>query len=102
MSVITTLNLPKDVINELGLQRFAAETGQELINFYSEDTVSLSDSQEKRSIKKNMSTKLRKKKVHVPSLLPDLQQIIWDLPPSSNTKNIPGKLLLCQGLPVII
>jgi hypothetical protein len=103
VSVITTLNLPKDVINDLGSQRFAAETGQELVNFYSEDTVSSSSgSQEKRSIKKNMSTNLRKKKVQVPSLSPALQQIVWDLPPSSNTKNIPGKLSLCRGLPVII
>ena len=106
VSVITTLNLPKDVINDLGSQRFAAETGQELINFYSEDTVnlksSLAGSQEKRSIKKNMSTNSRKKKVQVPSLSPALQQIVWDLPPSSNTKNIPGKLSLCRGLPVII
>ena len=103
VSVITTLNLPKDVINDLGSQRFAAETGQELINFYSEDTVnSSSDSQEKKSIKKNMSANLRKKKVKVPSLSPALQQIVWDLPPSSNTKNVPGKLSLCRGLPVII
>ncbi|KAF8233244.1 hypothetical protein L208DRAFT_1267808 [Tricholoma matsutake] len=34
VSIITTLNLPKDVINDLGSQRFAAETGQELIDFY--------------------------------------------------------------------
>ena len=50
VSVITTLNLPKDVINDLGSQRFAAETGQELTTFYSEDMVNSSDSrgQEKK------------------------------------------------------
>ena len=99
VSVITTLNLPKDVINDLGSQRFAAETGQELICFYSEDTVSSSDNQEKKSIKRSNK---RKKKVQIPLLSPALQQIIWDLLPSSNTKNIPGKLSLCRGLPVII
>ena len=100
VSVITTLNLPKDVINDLGSQRFAAETGQELMSFYSEDTVNSSDNQEKKkSIKKHNA---RKRKVQVPSLSPALQQIIWDLPPSTNTKNIPGKLSLCRGLPVII
>ena len=102
VSVITTLNLPKDVINDLGSQRFAAETGQELINFYSQDTVSSSDGQEKKSYKENMSATLRKKKIQVPMLSPALQQIIWDLPASNNTKNIPGKLSLCRGLPVII
>ena len=98
VSVITTLNLPKDVINNLGSQRFAEETGQELIHFYSEDTVKSSDSQEKSTKKSNV----RKKKVQVSLLSPALQQIIWDLPPSSNTKNIPGKLSLCRGLPVFI
>ncbi|KAF8809213.1 hypothetical protein BYT27DRAFT_7094604 [Phlegmacium glaucopus] len=48
VSVITTLNLPKDVINDLGSQRFAAETGQELMTFYSEDTVSSTDIQAKK------------------------------------------------------
>ena len=99
--MITTLNLPKDVINDLGSQRFAAETGQELTTFYSEDMVNSSDSrgQEKRSINKG---NIRKKKIRVPLLSPALQQTIWDLPPSSNAKNIPGKLSLCRGLPVII
>ncbi|KAF8815885.1 hypothetical protein BYT27DRAFT_7078712, partial [Phlegmacium glaucopus] len=102
VSVITTLNLPKDVINDLGSQRFSAETGQELIHFYSEDTISSIDSQVKKSTKKNTFANLGKKKVHVPLLSQALQQTIWDLPPSSNTKNIPGKLSLCRGLPVII
>ena len=102
MSVITTLNLPKDVINDLGSKRFAAETGQVLTNFYAEDTVNSSDSQENKSTKRNVSANVRKKKVQLPSLSPALQQTIWDLPPSSNTKNIPGTLSLCRGLPVII
>ena len=101
VSVITTLNLPKDVINYLGSRRFAAETGQELMDFYFEDTVSSSDSQEKKSIKKGNTNK-RRKKIQTPLLSPALQQIIWNLPPSNNTKNIPGKLSLCRGLPVII
>ena len=101
VSVITTLNLPKDVINELGSQRFAAESGQEVVDFYSEDTVSSSDrdNQENGS---NRKRNTRKRKVRIPSLSPALQQIVWDLPPSSNTKNILGKLSLCWGLPVII
>ena len=99
VSLITTLNLPKDVINDLGSQRFAAETNQELTIFYSEDTNNSSDSQEKKKVKK---TNIRRKKIQAPSLSPGLQQVIWDLPPSSNLKNIPGKLSLCRGLPVII
>jgi hypothetical protein len=61
--------------------------------------INSSDSQEKKRVKK---TNIRKKKIQVPSLSPALQQVVWDLPPSTNTKNIPGKLSLCRGLPVII
>jgi hypothetical protein len=100
VSVITPLNLPKDVINELSSQRFAAETNQELSTFYSEDTVSSTDDRAQHSHKKKLPHNFRKKQV--PSLSPDLQNTLWDLPPSSNTNNIPGKLSLCHGLPVII
>ena len=102
VSVITALNLPKDVINDLGSQRFAAETGQELIDFYSEDVVSSTDIQSRKTSKKNRHNYSDRKQVKMPSLSQTLQQTIWDLPPSNNTKNIPGKLSLCRGLPVII
>ncbi|KAF8235691.1 hypothetical protein L208DRAFT_1153254, partial [Tricholoma matsutake] len=39
VSIITTLNSQKDVINRLGSQRFASKTKQELMHFYSIDTV---------------------------------------------------------------
>jgi hypothetical protein len=102
VSIITTLNLPKDVINDLGSQRFAAEANQELVFFYSEDTVSSTDDRAQSSSKKKSFMKLGHKQVQIPSLSPALQQTLWNLPPSSNTKNIPGKLTLCHGLPVII
>ena len=102
VSIITTLNLPKDVINNLGSQRFAAETGQDLIDFYSEDTVSSTDERVLSTSKKRSFSQFKNKQTHIPSLSMNLQQTLWDLLPCNNTKNIPGKLSLCRGLPVII
>ena len=42
VSIITGTNLQKDEINRLGAIRFAQETGQELLDFYSEDTSKVS------------------------------------------------------------
>ncbi|KAF8234152.1 hypothetical protein L208DRAFT_1263147 [Tricholoma matsutake] len=78
------------------------EADQELVSFYSEDTVSSTDDWAQGSSKKKSFMKLGHKQVQIFSLSPALQQTLWDLPPSSNTKNIPGKLSLCHGLPVII
>ena len=39
VSIITNLNSQKDEINRLGTQRFAAETNQELHDFFSIDTI---------------------------------------------------------------
>ena len=102
VSIITTLNLPKNVINDLGSQKFAAETGQELIDFYSEDTVSSTDDRAIPTSKKKLFAQLGNKRIHIPSLSAGLQQTLWNLLPCNNTKNIPGNLSLCHGLPVII
>ena len=42
VSIITSTNLQKDKINRLGAIRFAQETGQDLLDFYSEDTSKVS------------------------------------------------------------
>ena len=44
VSIITGTNLQKDEINRLGAIRFARETGQDLVDFYSEDTSKVSPS----------------------------------------------------------
>src|ERR1700683_4816436 len=50
VSIITTLSIQKDKINELGSARFATETGQTLTDFYSIDRFgSPPDAAEKRS-----------------------------------------------------
>src|SRR5882762_1081712 len=77
VSIITSLNVQKDRINELGSVRFAAETGQTLTHFYSIDRFgSPPDVAEKRS-------KSKKSK-------------------ASAKNHFSGKLSLCIGMPVII
>ena len=44
VSIITAKNLHKYEINKLGADRFAQETGQQLTNFYSEDSPNVKNS----------------------------------------------------------
>ncbi|OSX55745.1 hypothetical protein POSPLADRAFT_1109608, partial [Postia placenta MAD-698-R-SB12] len=83
--VITAWNAYRDKINELGCARFARETGQQLVTFYSEDkSAAIVDPSRSPNI-----------------VEPELQQILWEFPHEC-TDNHPGKLTLCMGLPVMI
>ncbi|TFK66991.1 hypothetical protein BDN72DRAFT_771311, partial [Pluteus cervinus] len=95
VSVITSFNICKDAFNELGSIRFGEETKQTLMTFYSEDTFSEDNNGQ-------LNSKKRKRAKHNTGLPDNLQDVVWNLPDSSNTKNIPGKLNLCLGLPVMI
>jgi PIF1-like helicase len=100
VSIITTLNSQKDEINRLGSVRFAAETKQPLVDFYSIDTVPMDDSEEngdKRNIFRGQRRAVKN------GIIPDeIQEVLWEQPPCANTKLIPGKLSLCIGLPIMI
>jgi hypothetical protein len=95
VSIITAMNVHKDEINRLGSLRFARETSQTLVDFFSEDNVS---AREEKKSARSASKAIR----GVPVISDRIQQLIWSQPPSANTKNIPGKLSLCVGLPVMI
>ena len=95
VSIIIAKNAQKDEINRLGCLLFAQHTGQQLIDFYSEDTSRPSEDFKREKggkVKKRFTTKL------------DIacQEILWNLPHSSADKPVPGKLSLCVGLPVMI
>ena len=92
VSIITGTNLQKDEINRLGAIRFAQETGQVLVEFYSEDTykVSPSDLDKVSGIKR------------VAQLTNEMRRALWDQQPSTTDKHIAGNLTLCLGLPVMI
>jgi Helitron helicase-like domain at N-terminus/PIF1-like helicase len=96
VSIITALNIHKDEINRLGTMRFARETHQELVDFYSEDCVSPSGEG------KSSGKRSRKSKGRTAVMTDNLQGILWNQPPSANDKCIPGKLSICIGMPVIV
>ena len=91
VSIITTKNLHKDEINKLGANRFAQETGQQLTNFYSEDSPHVKNSEKSSS-----------GVLHIKDIKDEIQTSLWSQPPSSTDKNIAGNLSLCIGLPVMI
>ena len=78
ISVITPLNIQKDRFNEKGCIRFAGDTGQRLEHFYSSDT-----DQNGRCLPRH------------------IQSHIWKMP-ANETENIPGRISLCRGMPVMI
>ncbi|KAE9386532.1 hypothetical protein BT96DRAFT_1084033 [Gymnopus androsaceus JB14] len=85
--IIVGENKYKDKINRLGCIRFASDTQQELTVFLSDDTISPKTEKKKDSKSKNSKTST------INTISKDLQEILWDLPPS---------LSLCRGMPVII
>jgi hypothetical protein len=96
VSIITALNVHKDEINCLGSTRFAQETSQDLTHFYSEDTLS------SRGPERSSKSSKNNPKNKCIMITDGLQNILWNQPPSSTDKGIPGKLSLCIGMPVII
>ncbi|KAF8882796.1 hypothetical protein BD779DRAFT_1381589, partial [Infundibulicybe gibba] len=99
VSIITAMNIHKDAINSLGCQRFARESRQELVHFYSEDSISSQDEQGNR--KTNFGSK---GDLNVRTIPQAVQDILWAQPHSANSigHNIPAKLSLCIGMPVMI
>jgi hypothetical protein len=95
--IITALNIHKDEINAIGAARFARETGQELVNFYSEDSISSRNYADRQTIQKG-----RKKTVKISEVSNELQEYLWEQTPSENSMKIAGKLPLCIGMPVMI
>jgi hypothetical protein len=94
VSVITGWNVHKDTINEEGGCRFAQDTGQELVEFYSVDKLSAS-AVDRRKWKGCTQAQFK-------SLGPKLQHALWSATPSSTAEHIPGCLKLCVGMPVMI
>ena len=99
VSIITELNSQKNQLNKLGSMCFAAETGQNLTDFYSDDELG-------EDVDPSTLSSVRKRdKKSIPSskkiLSPDMQDVVWNLRHFSS-EHIPGKLSLCIGLLVMI
>ncbi|KAF8238290.1 hypothetical protein L208DRAFT_1127562, partial [Tricholoma matsutake] len=100
VSITTAHNAKKDEINQLGSNRFAAETMQWLTHFVSHDTIAHDEPNDidyKRHLK--APYKATKKRKDLPPLV---QQALWAQPPCANTKLIPGCLSCCIDMPILI
>ncbi|KAI5823008.1 hypothetical protein K523DRAFT_255964 [Schizophyllum commune Tattone D] len=98
VSIITARHAEKDAFNDLGCKRFAADTGQELTSFYSQDSRAAEDTIPSRKKK----SRPRKSKIKASSGLSDeVQKLLWNSLPCF-TGNIAGRLDLCKGMPVMI
>ncbi|KAF6746514.1 hypothetical protein DFP72DRAFT_823084 [Ephemerocybe angulata] len=95
VSIITALNKDKDQYNHANSVRFAAEVGEKLEDFYSFDK--LSSTEPKRTDPK----KARRIYSTAKSISKSAQVGLWNQPPNTS-EQIPGKLSLCIGMPVII
>lgn len=95
VSVITALNSQRDRINDIGCEKFAKDTNQELRLFYSVDKWR-SDSEGKKTRKKVVDPVRTSN-----AIAPSLQEKLHQLPPGA-TAHLPGLLKLCIGLPVLI
>ena len=84
--IITAKNIHKDTINKLGSERFAIESSQKLVHFYSNDSIRLSQ----KSAHNHHAKKVRKNN----SITSEIQSILWNQPHSTTDKHIPGKLSL--------
>ena len=97
VSIITCFNSYRDRINELGVERFARESGQELHTFYSVDTLVPERGKTKGKKRGEAIDTIRSSNI----LSPKLQEILWNLAPG-NTEHRPGILKICKGMPVMI
>ncbi len=101
VAIICGIHTQKDMINQLGCERFAAETGQKLTNFYSIDKWGKgADPADKK--RQSRSKKSASKSKHKSNEIDfDDQREIWRLRHGA-TGNFAGKLPLCLGMPVMI
>ncbi|KAF5330095.1 hypothetical protein D9758_018667 [Tetrapyrgos nigripes] len=91
-SIILTYNKHKDVANELGSKRFAAETGQVLTPFFSDDEEVVFD----EPPTKTRDRKRKRRKATKHQIDEHVQQLLWKQAPSTNNMQIPSTLHLCK------
>ncbi|KAF9547537.1 hypothetical protein CPC08DRAFT_648754 [Agrocybe pediades] len=97
VSIITAWNVQKDKVNEIGCQRFAEDTGQELQHFFAIDKTDadMEDSYGRRK-------RGRKPKIRGPTRLRESdREILWSSPPSTSD-HVAGKISLCVGMPIMV
>ena len=98
VAIICGVNSQKDIINQLGCERFAIDTDQKLVNFYSVDKWG----KDKDPVLRQKGKKSKASSKHESSEIDfDDQLEIWKVHHGA-TENFAGKLTLCLGMPVMI
>jgi len=103
-SVITGLNSHRDAINELGCKKFAADTQQELLRFYSVDKASNDQDEDAYSAKKRQPKGKRRRQQKnwtTSHISQSRREVLWNLSHKASD-NAPGCLSICRNMPVII
>jgi hypothetical protein len=100
VAIICGIHSQKDMINQLGCERFATETGQKLTTFYSIDKWGKEHdpATKKQWGKSKKASKLRHRSDEIDF---DDQLEIWKVR-HGDTEHFAGKLSLCVGMPVMI
>ena len=100
VSIITAWNSQKERINEFGSARFAKETKQCFVDFYSIDKWVVYE-----DIPEKVTGHKRRKRVKATenstNIIQADQEELWELPHRA-TQHFPGKLSLCIGMPVML
>ncbi|KAJ6456525.1 hypothetical protein C8R45DRAFT_797291, partial [Mycena sanguinolenta] len=94
VSIITAHNIDKDIINQLGPERFARDIGKELVSFCSVDQLS--------SLAVDRWKWKQCRQSFFKAIGPKLHQALWDSAPSATVEQVPGCLKLCKGMLVMI
>ena len=102
VSIITCLNSLKDEINHLGALRFAQESNQKLVDFFSIDCLPSEDVKVSKGRRRHVRQKPYEELTEHGKIKLNIQKILWEQLPCANTKLVPGKLLLYIGMPVMI
>lgn len=94
-SMITCLNVNRDLLNDVGVLKFAETKKQELRTFYAVDTFSNVRADKTKST-------LEHNPIRSGNLIPKEQaNKILTIQPG-NTMHVPGRLSICKGLPVLL
>ncbi|EJD54880.1 hypothetical protein AURDEDRAFT_133191 [Auricularia subglabra TFB-10046 SS5] len=94
VSVITGVNSHRDMINKLGCEKFSRDVGEPLHDFYSIDKIGEHEDEPYRK-------KQRGQKRWKTSISQKLRDLLWNAS-HYDSKNVPGILRICLGMPVII
>lgn len=101
VSVIVSRNCERDVINEKKAETFANDTNQELHTFYSVDSYPSATSQREQKNSKHVEKKIKNNVRMSNKMSVEMQERLWRIKPEF-TKNMPSKLTVCLGMPVMV